>query len=101
MRKIILSRLYTTIRSCQEAKLEASLEQSKQGIAHSGRIRQTLEHVRNRNLNQATFEEKRRIVELLDVKVYPWEDLAGAQLTCAIQLERVSHQSISIASPKL
>lgn len=64
-------------------------------------MRQGLEHIREANLNQATFEEKRRIVELLDIRVYPSEDLTGAQLTCAIQLEPVSHQSISMASPKL
>jgi len=85
----------------EKAKLEALLKRLKEDTTDSERIRQTLEEIRDRNLNQATFEEKRRIVELLDIKVYPWEERYGAQLTCAIQLESLSHQSISIASPKL
>jgi hypothetical protein len=85
----------------EKAKLETSLKRLKEDATHSERIRQALEEIRDANLNQATFEEKRRVAELLDVKVYPWEDLAGAQLTCAIRLEPVSHQSISMASPKL
>lgn len=81
--------------------MEASLERLKEDTTYSERIRLALEQIRDANLNQATFEEKRRTVELLDVKAYPWDNLAGAQLTCAIQVEPVSHQSISIASPKL
>ena len=81
--------------------MEASLKRLKEDTTYSKRIRLTLEQIRDANLSQATFEEKRRLVELLDVKVYPWKDLTGAQLTCAIELERASHQSISMASAML
>jgi hypothetical protein len=85
----------------EKANLEASLKRLKEDATHGERIRQALEQIRDANLNQAIFEENRGVVELLDVEVHPWEDLAEAQLTCAIQLEPVSRHSISIASPKL
>lgn len=85
----------------EKTKLESSLKQIAQDKAYEGQLREALERIRDANLSQASFEDKRKIVELLDVKVYPCDDLSGALLSCAVSLEPVSHQSINIASPKL
>jgi phage-related protein len=85
----------------EKTKLELSLRQLAQDKAYEGQLREALERIRDANLSQASFEDKRKIVELLDVNVYPCDDLSGALLSCAVSLELVSHQSISIASPKL
>ena len=85
----------------ERARLQAAVSKLRDDTAHSDRMRQALEAIRDTNLERATFEDKRRIVELLDVKVYPREDRTGAQLTCAFKLEPLSHYSTSIASPKL
>jgi hypothetical protein len=85
----------------EKTKLESSLKQLAHDKAYEGQLREALERIRDANLSQASFEDKRKIVELLDVKVYPCNDLSGALLSCAVSLEPVSHQSINIASPKL
>ena len=87
--------------AAERERLQAAISKLRDDAAHSDRMRQALEAIRDTNLERATFEDKRRIVELLDVEVYPREDRTGAQLTCAFELEPASHDSISIASPKL
>ena len=85
----------------ERARVFASLENLKRDATQGEQMKRTSEQIRDANLSQASSQEKRRLVELLDVNAYPWEDLTGAQLTCTVSLEPVSHQSISIASPKL
>ena len=85
----------------EKTKLEVSLKQLAEDNNHAERMERALQQTRDANLSQATFAERRRIVDLLDVKVYPREDRSGAFLTCAVSLEPVSHHSINIASPKL
>jgi len=85
----------------EKQKVQAAVSKLRDDTAHSYRMRRSLEAIRDANLEQATFEDKQRIVELLAVEIYPREDRTGAQLTCAFKLEPVPHASISIASPKL
>jgi hypothetical protein len=85
----------------EKTKLEVPLKQLAEDNNHAERMERALQQTRDANLSQATFAERRRIVDLLDVKVFPREDRSGAFLTCAVSLEPVSHHSINIASPKL
>ena len=59
------------------------------------------------NLRNADFEDKVRVLSILDVKVYPSENLDSIAITCAVNLGgldgqsgQVSCHNTSIASPK-
>ena len=78
--------------------MSQSLEQTREALA-----RLHLENVRN-----ATFKEKVRVIEILDVKVYPSEKLDHIGVTCAVNLAGLEDQgkpfschNTDIASPKL
>ena len=60
------------------------------------------------NIRNAAFDDKVRIIEILDVKVYPSENLDHIGATCAVNLagledegNQSSCHNINIASPKL
>ena len=60
------------------------------------------------NVRSATFEEKIRVIKVLDVKVYPSENLDHMGVTCAVNLaglegegKPTSCYNTNIASPKL
>lgn len=69
---------------------------------------QALTKIHLENIRNATFEEKVRIIDILDVKVYPSENLGYIGVTCALNLagleeqgKRFSCYNTSMASPKL
>ena len=39
-----------------------------------------------RNLDEATFEEKREVISKLDIKIYPSEDLKAMRIKCGVNL---------------
>jgi len=84
----------------EKNKIQAALKKLREDATHNDQMRQALEAIRNTTLSRATFEEKRKIIELLDAKIYPWEDRTGAQITCAFEMKQDSHYSTNIASPK-
>jgi len=49
-------------------------------------LRQKLRALAEKNLDGATFEERRDIVSKLDVKIYPSEDLKTMRVRCGINL---------------
>ena len=59
------------------------------GRADIEAMRDELEALRDRNLDEAAFEEKLDIVSKLGVKVYPSEDLASMRVSCQLNLEQV------------
>ena len=72
------------------------------------RVKAALVKVHMENLRNASFEEKMRILNVLDVKVYPSENLDAIAVTCAVNLaglepegKAFSCYNTSIASPKL
>jgi len=48
-----------------------------------------LKALRDRSLDEATFEEKLDIVSKLGIKVYPSEDLKSMRVVCHVNLEKV------------
>jgi len=51
-------------------------------------LRQELRALRERNLNEASFEEKADLVAMLGIKVYPSEDLDSRRIACRLNLQR-------------
>ena len=52
-------------------------------------MREELGALRDRNLDEATFEDKLDNVFKLDIKVYPSEDLKSMKVLCQLNLEQV------------
>ncbi|MBI2287400.1 MAG: hypothetical protein HYU83_00095 [Chloroflexi bacterium] len=52
-------------------------------------LRQELRGLRERNLKEATFEEKVDLVAMLGIKVYPSEDLKSRRIVCRLNLKKV------------
>jgi len=49
-------------------------------------LRRELEALAERNLEEATFEDKRDIINKLDIRVYPSEDLKTVMIKCGLRL---------------
>jgi hypothetical protein len=52
-------------------------------------LRQELRGLRERNLKEATFEEKVDLVAMLGIRVYPSEDLKYRRIACRLNLRKV------------
>ena len=56
-------------------------------------LKEDLKSLRDKNLDQATFEEKLDIISKLDIKVYLSEDVRSIRVTCHLGLPaRMSHE---------
>jgi hypothetical protein len=50
-------------------------------------LREQLKVLRDRNLDEATFEEKMEIIAKLGIMVYPAEDLRSMRVVCQVNLQ--------------
>ena len=92
----------------RKEELESALGQVARDVESTERIEAALAKVHADSLRNATFEDKVRVLNILDVKVYPSENLDAIGVTCAVNLNgldgqagQVSCHNTSIASPKL
>lgn len=60
-------------------------------------MRTELRTLRDRNLDEATFEEKLDIVSKLGIKVYPSEDLKSMRVLCQLNLEELESDDRGVA----
>ena len=82
------------IGSCQNAmaRAEKEIERLSQNASRGlntgdiDSLRQKLRALAEKNLDGATFEERRDIVSKLDVKIYPSEDLKTMGVRCGVNL---------------
>jgi hypothetical protein len=88
--------------------LETSLQKITRDTRSLEQTRDALAKIHLENVCNATFKEKVRVIEILDVKVYPSEKLDHIGVTCAVNLagledkeELFSCHNTNIASPKL
>lgn len=49
--------------------------------------------LRERNLREASFEEKADLVVILGIKVYPSEDLKSRRIACQLNLSQIAGES--------
>ena len=70
----------------RKEELGSSLERIVQDSESMERVKAALVKVHMENLRNASFEEKMRILNVLDVKVYPSENLDAIAVTCAVNL---------------
>ena len=86
-------------------RLKGLMEERTVGRKTAEATRRTLEALRDKNLETASFREKQDLIVKLGVKVYPSEDCKSARIACNLSpfttKYRPSPQIISIASPKL
>ena len=89
-------------------ELEAILAQITQDNARSNRTKEAFQKIHEENIKRSTFADWLRIVEVLDVRVYPSEDWFNIKVTTAIDLASLDGDGDStlcyntnIASPKL
>ena len=88
--------------------MEALLAQITQDNARSNRTKEVFQKIHEENIKRSTFADWLRIVEVLDVRVYPSEDWCNIKVTTAIDLTGLDSDGDStlcyntnIASPKL
>jgi len=89
-------------------ELETSLNQIAQDKEQSQRTKEAFEKIHSENIKRSTFSDWLRIVEILDVKVYPSEDWSKITVTTAIDLAGLDGArkpslcyNTNMASPKL
>lgn len=89
-------------------ELETSLSQIAQDRERSQRTKEAFEKIHSENIGRSTFVDWLRIIEILDVRVYPLEDWSKITVTTAIDLAGLDGDrkpslcyNTSIASPKL
>ena len=92
----------------RKEELEALLAQITQDNARSNRTKEAFQKIHEENIKRSTFADWLRIVEVLDVRVYPSEDWCNIKVTTAIDMTDLDDSgepslcyNISIASPKL
>lgn len=98
--------IQTAMRSKPE--LETSLNRISRDEEQSKKTKEAFEKIHNDNIKRSTFIDWLRIVEILDMKVYPSEDWSNIKVTTAIDLASLDGgrdstlcYKINIASPKL
>ena len=97
------------LRAAQSKKeLETSLERIMRHTESAEQTMKVLTKIHLGSIRNATFEGKVRVIEILDVKVYPSENLDHIGVTCAVNLAGLEEEGrplscykVSIASPKL
>lgn len=92
----------------RKEELEASLQRITRDAQSLQQTREALAKIHLENVCNATFKEKVRVIEILDVKVYPSENMDHIGVTCAVNLAGLedkgklfSCHNTNIASPKL
>ena len=65
-------------------QLTARLNSAGPSQEQLANLRSELRIIRKMNLDKAGFEEKRRLVDTFDIKVYPTEDLKTARIRCGL-----------------
>ncbi len=83
------------IANCQKTVAEVERETSRSRYQMSGNskvievnaLRQDLKSLAEKNLDEATFEDKRDILNKLDIRVYPSEDLRTVKIKCGLSLD--------------
>ena len=92
----------------RKEELEASLQKITKDAQSLEKTREALSRLHLENVCNATFKEKVRVIEILDVKVYPSENMDHIGVTCAVNLAGLENEeklfschNTSIASPKL
>ena len=92
----------------RKEELEASLQKITRDAQSLGKTREALSRLHLENVCNATFKEKVRVIEILDVKVYPSENMDHVGVTCAVNLAGLENEeklfschNTNIASPKL
>jgi len=92
----------------RKEELEASLQKITRDAQSLEKTREALARLHLENVCNATFKEKVRVIEILDVKVYPSENMDHIGVTCAVNLAGLENEeklfschNTNIASPKL
>ena len=92
----------------RKEELEESLQKIAKDTESLDKAREALARLHLENVRNTTFKERVRIIEILDVKVYPSENIDHIGVTCAVNLagledegELFSRHNTNIASPKL
>ena len=71
------------------SRLQAQIETQGLSRGDAEVLRQELKALRERNLKEATFEERVDLVAMLGIKVYPSEDLKSRRIVCRLNLKKV------------
>ena len=68
----------------ETARLQREMNAPDVGAADIEAVMQELKALRDRNLEDASFEEKRDVVARLGIRVYPSEDLKSVRIACGL-----------------
>ncbi len=83
----------TVSKAMQEiTRLSAQVRAQEFGPRDIEALRQELKALRERNLKEASFEEKADLVAMLGVKVHPSEDLKSRRVACRLNLQRIAEE---------
>jgi len=103
--KILACRNLISIAETEMHRLQDIMEQQNSNKQTKKEAFHILESLRDTNLDNASFDEKRELIAKLGIKVYPSEDGTTVRISSTLQFApspmKFSPQIISIASPKL
>ncbi len=68
-------------------RLQAEMNRYDAGAADIEAVKRQLKGFRDRNLDEASFEDKLDVIVKLGIKVYPSEDLKTMRVTCGLNLQ--------------
>ncbi len=71
------------------SRLQSQIEAQGFSRGDAEVLRQELMNLRERNLKEATFEERVDLVAMLGIKVFPAEDLKSRRIVCRLNLKKV------------
>lgn len=75
------------------ARLKAQVKVQDFSPGDCEALRQELKALRERNLEEAPFQEKADLVAMLGIKVYPSEDLKSRRIACRLNLTKIPGES--------
>ena len=67
-------------------RIEANKANTSFGPADMDKLRLELKTLRDRNLNESTFEERAELIAMLGIKIMPSEDLTSRKVICRLNL---------------
>jgi DNA invertase Pin-like site-specific DNA recombinase len=76
-------------------RLQESVKASISGKADIEAMSEELKALRDRNLDETTFEDKLDIISKMGIRVYPSEDLKSMRVLCQLNLEQVQSDNPS------
>jgi hypothetical protein len=83
------------------SRLGEQISNRGMGIFKAELLRQELKEIRDRNLQESTFEERADLVAKLGIKILPSEDLKSRKIFCRLNLSKENEEREQVSFAKV